>query len=115
MFNSYKKKSNVLEKFRIKAHLRSYIKDPIIIDSTLLEEATSKLKKLPYEYKDPTDSIASNLVLEAYRLGYFRYEDLTDAGCDLVRQSKYRGHQQLKTPRAFHGQTLRNCYLLKTV
>jgi len=115
MINSYKKKSDILEKFRIKAHLRSYVKDPIIIDKTLLQEAISKLKKLPYECNDPTDSVAKELVLEAYRLGHFRYEDLTDAGCQLARQEKYRGHQQLKTQRIFHGQTSRNCYLLRAV
>ena len=90
-------------------------RDKNIIDKTLLQEAISKLKKLPYECNDPTDSVAKELVLEAYRLGHFRYEDLTDTGCQLARQEKYRGHQQLKTQRIFHGQTSRNCYLLRAV
>ena len=107
MLISYKKKSDILEKFRIKAHLRSYVKDPIIIDKTLLQAAISKLKKLPYDYMDPTDLVAKELMLEAYRLGLFRYEDLTDTGCHLARQGKYRGHQQLKTAQ--------NCYLLKAL
>ncbi|MCK5395711.1 MAG: hypothetical protein KAJ32_06950 [Gammaproteobacteria bacterium] len=114
MFNSHKKQRDVLEKFRIKAHLRSYVKDPVIIDTALLKEAISKLKKLPYEHKDPTDSAAIELILEAHRLGYFKYEDLTDAGCEIVRHGRYRGHQQLAGKRTFHGQTLRNCYLMKT-
>ena len=115
MINSYKKKSDTLEKFRIKAHLRSYVKDPIIINKTLLEEAISKLKKLPYDCKDPTDSVAQELLLEAFRLGHLRYEHLTDTGCQLARQGKYRGHQQLKIQRTFQGQTPRNCYPLRAV
>ncbi len=90
MISPYKKQSDVLEKFRIHAHLRSYVKEPIIIDETLLQEAVAKLKKLPYEYKDPTDSVATELVLDAYRLGYFKYKDLTDTGYKLVRHGKHR-------------------------
>ncbi len=114
MFNPYTKQSDVLEKFRIKAHLRSYVKDPIIIDEKLLQEAVTKLKKLPYEYKDPTDSVAMELVLDAYRMGYFKYEDLTDTGCKLIRHGKYRRHHQLTNDRVYQGQILRNRYTLKT-
>jgi len=113
MFNPYKKQSDVLEKFRIHAHLRSYVKDPIIIDEKLLQEAITKLKKLPFEYKDPTDSVAIELVLDAYRLGYFKHEDLTKVGSDLVRHGKYRGHQQLTNNRVYQEQTTRNRYTLK--
>ena len=115
MYNSFKRQNNILEKFRIKAHLRSYLKDPIIIDKTLMDEAISKLKKLPYESKDPADSIATELTLEAYRLGYFRYNNLTDAGREITRKSKYRGHQKLTMQRAFNSQNSRNCYLLKAM
>jgi hypothetical protein len=115
MFNPYKKQSDALEKFRIKAHLRSYVKDPIIIDQTLLQEAVEKLKKLPYEYKDPTDSIAVELLLNAYRLGFFKYEDLTHNGCNLVRISKHRRHHQLNHGRAHKNLMLRNHYQLKAV
>ncbi len=94
MFNPYKKQNDVLEKFRIKAHLRTYVKDPIVIDEILLLEAVEKLKKLPYEYKDPTDSIAIELVQNAYRSGFFDYENLTETGCKLVRLSKHRRHLQ---------------------
>ena len=107
MFNPYKKQNNVLEKFRIKAHLRSYVKDPIVIDETLLQDAVERLKRIPYEYKDPTDSVASELVLDAYRSGFFRYEDLTDTGCKLVRISKHRRHNQVSYDRAHHGQSLK--------
>jgi len=94
MFNSYKRQTDALEKFRIKAHLRSYVKDPIIIDEVLLQEAIKKLKRLPYEYNDPTDSVAIELLQDAYRSGYLGYENLTDIGCRLIRLSKHRRHQQ---------------------
>ena len=115
MFNLNKNQNDVLEIFRIKAHLRRYVKDPIIIDESLLSEAVQKLKKLPYEDKDPTESIAIDLVMEAYRFGYFKYRDLTDAGYDLVSNSKYRGLHQLSNNRIFNDQTLRNCYVLKAI
>jgi hypothetical protein len=115
MYNSNKRQNNILEKFRIKAHLRSYLKDPIIIDKTLMDEAIAKLRDLPYESKDPAETIATELTLEAYRLGYFRYDDLTDAGCEIARKRKYRGHQKLTIQRDFNRQTNRNCYLLKTM
>jgi hypothetical protein len=108
MFNSYKKQNDVLEIFRIKAHLRSYVKDPIVINETLLHEAVEKLKKLPYQKNDPTDSVARELVLEAYRSGYFKYDDLTDEGCKLVRLSKHRRHMQISSNRTPHTQLLRN-------
>ena len=108
MFNPYKKQNDVLERFRIKAHLRSYVKDPIVINETLLQEAVEKLKKLPYQYNDPTDSVAIELVLEAYRSGYFKYEDLTDEGCKLVRLSKHRRHHQLSNDRVHQTMLIRN-------
>jgi hypothetical protein len=104
MFNPYKKQNDVLEQFRIKAHLRSYVKDPIVIDKALLQDAVEKLKKLPYEYKDPTDSVAIELVQEAYRSGFFGYDDLTDVGCKLIRLSKHRRHHQLSNERTHLGQ-----------
>lgn len=103
MFNPYKKQSDVLEKFRIKAHLRSYVKDPIVIDEALLQEAVAKLKRLPYEHNDPTDSVAVELVKDAYRSGFFGYEDLTDIGCKLVRLSKHRRHSQRLNDRVHHN------------
>ena len=113
MFNQYNKQSDVLEKFRIHAHLRSYVKEPIIIDETLLQEAVIKLKKLPYVYKDPTDSVAIELVIEAYRLGYFKYKDLTDTGYKLVRHGKHR--RQPVNASSHKIQLLRNRYTLKTI
>ncbi len=92
MFNPHKKQNDVLEKFRIKAHLRSYVKDPIIIEESLMRDAVEKLKRLPYEHKDPSEAIAVELVKKAFCAGFFRYEDLTDSGCKLVRQNKYRRH-----------------------
>lgn len=108
MFNSYKQQNDVLEKFRIKAHLRSYVKDPIVINEKLLQDAVAKLKKLPYQRNDPTDSVAIELVLEAYRTGHFKYEDLTDEGCKLVRLSKHRRHPQVSNDRVHQAQLLRN-------
>ncbi len=99
MFTPYKKHNDVLEEFRIKAHLRSYVKDPIIIDADLLRDAVERLKRLPYKDNDPTDPVATELVMDAYRSGYFKYEDLTDMGCDLVRNSKHRRHQQFTNDR----------------
>ncbi|MBT8118584.1 MAG: hypothetical protein KJN89_02610 [Gammaproteobacteria bacterium] len=104
MFNSNKKQNDVLEEFRIKAHLRSYVKDPIIINEILLQDAVEKLKKLPYQKSDPTDSVARELVVEAYRSGFFRYDDLTDDGCKLVRLNKYRRHPQPSGEPAVHSQ-----------
>ncbi len=103
MFYPYKTQNNVLEKFRIKAHLRSYVKDPIVIDETLLKNAADKLKKLPYKRNDPTDTIAIKLVLDAYRSGYFKYEDLTDVGCKLVRLSKHRRRHSFSNERILQG------------
>lgn len=103
MFNPYKKQNDVLEKFRIKAHLRSYVKDPIIIEENLMRDAVEKLKRLPYEHKDPTDSVAIELVQKAYRAGFFRYEDLTDTGCKLIRLSKYRRHMHRSNERVPHN------------
>ncbi len=104
MFNPYKKQNDVLEKFRIKAHLRSYVKDPIVIDQTLLQNAVEKLKKLPYKHNDPTDAVVIELVRDAYRSGFFGYENLTDTGCKLVRLSKHRRHLQRPNERAHQSQ-----------
>lgn len=103
------KPSDVLEKFRIKAHLRSYLKDPISIDGTLLSEAALLLKKLPYNDYDPAESIVTEMVLEAYRSGHIKQRNLTDAGYKLIRHSKFRGHNQLFSMRTFSDQILRNC------
>jgi len=100
MFNPYKKQDDALERFRIRAHLRSYVKDPVDIDETLLLDAVEKLKRLPYEHKDPTDAVVIELVQQAYRSGSFTYKNLTDAGCKLVRQSKHRRHLQRQNERA---------------
>ena len=102
LFRIEDKQNDILEKFRIKAHLRSYVKDPIIIDERLLQTAVEKLKKLPYKHNDPTDSVAKELVLDAYRSGFFRYEDLTKIGCKLVRISKHRRHHQFVNDRMHH-------------
>ena len=115
MFNPYKKNSGILEKFRIKAHLRSYVKDPIIIDEKLLLAAVYKLKKLPYKDKDPTDSIAMELVVDAYCLGHFRYEDLTKTGCNLVRYGKYHGHHITRKDRIHPGNLIKQRFILKTI
>lgn len=115
MLNQNIKQNNILEKFRIKAHLRSFVKDPIIVQETLLSEAAQQLKKLPYEDRDPSGIVATELVLEAYRLGYFKYKDLTDTGCKLVSQSKFRGHHQLPDNRTFNAQIPRNHYTFKAI
>jgi len=101
MFNPYTKQNDVLEKFRIKAHLRSYVKDPVDIDETLLQDAVEKLKRLPYEHSDPTDSVVIELVQYAYRSGFFVYENLTETGCKLVRRSKYRRHLKRSAERIY--------------
>jgi hypothetical protein len=113
MINPYKKESNVLEKFRITAHLRSYVKDPIVVNESLMDEAVEKLKKLPYEDKDPTDPVAIELVIDSYRLGYFKYDDLTEDGIELVRYGKYRRHNHQPAIRPQHSPVLRNSLTLK--
>ena len=90
MFNPYKNEDRKLEAFRIKAHLRSYVIDPSTINQDLLDIAILKLKKLPHEQRDPSAAIAVELVLNAYKLGYFRIEDLTEAGSQLVRFGKFK-------------------------
>lgn len=92
MFKPHKLQSNALEIFRIKAHLRSYVKDPDITDEHLLQSAVAKLKKIPYDHKDPTDIVAKELVLYAYQQGYFKYEDLTHPGYIMVQHEKFRRH-----------------------
>ena len=114
MFKPYKLKSNALEIFRIKAHLRSYVKDPNIIDENLLHNAVAKLKKLPYQHKDPTDLIAKELVLDAYHLGYFKYKDLTHPGCTMVKHEKYRRHP-LTNDRTHQVDMRRNRYTVKSI
>ena len=115
MFNSNNRQSNALEKFRIKAHLRSYVKDPININQSLLAEAAQQLKKLPYIDKDPSEIVAVELVMEAYRLGHFNYNDLTDDGYNLVSNIKYRGNLQISNHRIFSQQAPRNSYILKAI
>ena len=115
MFNPYKKNSDILEKFRIKAHLRSYVKDPIIIDEKLLMAAVYKLKKLPYKDRDPTDSIAMELVVNAYCQGHFCYKDLTETGCHLVRYGKYQGHQVERKDQIHPGNFIKQRFILKTI
>lgn len=113
MYITNKKQNNILEKFRIKAHLRRYLKDPIIIDESLLSKAVIELKKLPYIDKDPSESVAINLLLEAYRLGYYKHQDLTECGYEMVTHSKFRGHHQMTRRRSFCEQAMRSDNLLK--
>ncbi len=114
MFKSYKLQSNALEIFRIKAHLRSYVKEPDNMDNNLLHNAVEKLKKLPYDQKDPTDLIAKQLVLDAYHLGYIKYEDLTHPGCLMVKHEKYRRYPHTNN-KAHQLYLMRNCYTLKSI
>ncbi len=114
MFKAHKLQSNVLEVFRIKAHLRSYVKDPTDINEGLLQNAVTKLKKLPYKHKDPTDRIAKELVLDGYHLGYFKYEDLTQPGYLMVKHKKYRRHP-VTHDRAHQMHILRNRYMVKAI
>ncbi|MBL4712420.1 MAG: hypothetical protein JKX75_08000 [Gammaproteobacteria bacterium] len=94
MYSPFQKQSNdVLEKFRINAHLRRYVKEPTVVNRYLLQGAVLQLKKLPHEKKDPAESIAKQLVITAFCLGYYKYADLTDQGYQLVRQDRYRGYQ----------------------
>ena len=111
MFKPYKLQSNALEIFRIKAHLRSYVKDPDSIDKNLLQNAAIELTKLPYKHKDPTDSIAKKLVLDAYHMGFFKYEDLTHPGCLMVKHKKYRRHPLISN-RTHQTYMLKNRYTL---
>ena len=82
---------------------------------TLLAEAVLQLKKLPYNNSDPSEIVAIDLVLEAYRLGHFKYRDLTERGYQLVSNYKYRGHQQVSNNRIFSEQALQNSYILKAI
>lgn len=113
MFSAYKKQDNILEKFRITAHLRSYVKDPIVVNDQLMDEAAEKLRKLPYIDKDPTDPVAIELVIDSYRLGYFNYDDLTEDGIELVRYGKYRRHNHQPVIKSHNNPLLRNSFTLK--
>jgi hypothetical protein len=112
MFKPYKLQTNALEIFRIKAHLRSYVKDPDSIDKNLLQNAAIELTKLPYKHKDPTDSIAKKMVLDAYHMGFLKYEDLTHPGCLMVKHEKYRRHPLISN-RTHQIYMLKNRYTLK--
>jgi len=115
MFKPYNRQSDALEKFRIKAHLRSYVKDPITIDENLLQVAVIKLKKLPFDTKDPADSVAIELLQNGYRSGCFKYQDLTDNGRKLVEHSKYRRRHRFTNERTHHALILRNHFIFKTI
>ncbi|MBE9559948.1 MAG: hypothetical protein IMF15_04125 [Proteobacteria bacterium] len=108
MFNPYRKQSDALEKFRITAHLRSYLKDPIILNDALLQDAVDELKKIPYDSKDPTDVIAIDFLLASYRAGYVRHEDLTEDGYKLVRAGKHRRHHAVKNENLHQKQLFKN-------
>ena len=115
MFNPYYKQSGALEKFRIKAHLRSYVKDPVTVDEKLLVAAALKLKQLPYTSKDPAESVAIELLYSGYRYGCFKYDDLTEDGCKLVRQSRFRRHHRFTNDKTHHALILRNRFTLKPI
>jgi len=114
MYNPYKKQSDILEKFRIKAHLRSYVKEPIKIDEALYQRAADELKKLPYDKTDPTDIVARRLVINAYNLGLYDYTDLTAIGCNLTIHEKYRG-KQIVNKRVRHSSMMKNRFQLKAI
>jgi hypothetical protein len=114
MFKAYTKQSNALERFRVKAHLRTYIKDPILVDEKLMMKAVQKLKKMPYDLKDPAGTVAIELVIDAYRLGFYKYENLTDSGHLLVQRSRNRRLRQTKS-KSHQGRQPRNRYTLKTI
>lgn len=97
MFKPCKTENNPLEIFRIKAHLRCYIIDPNTINNKLLQDAAAALKKLPYENKDPTAKMVKKMVVDAYRRGYFTYDNLTDAGYQMVQYEKYRRYPLTNT------------------
>ena len=88
------------------------LKTPIVLMKICCKNAVTELKKLPYEHKDPTDSIAKKLVLDGYHLGFFKYGDLTQPGCLLVKHKKYRRHP-LVSNRTHQIFLLRNRYTLK--
>jgi len=115
MYRQPKRQSDALEKFRIKAHLRSYMKDPITIDENLLQEAVTKLKKLPYDTNDPADAVAIELLQSGCRSGCFKYEDLTENGRKLVRHSKYRRRHRFTNERGNHALLLRNRFTLRSI
>ncbi len=93
--------NDVLEEFRIKAHLRSYVKDPIMVNENLLQAAIVKLKKLPYDEADPSGAIAKKLVRNAIKSGYYNKADLTELGCTLLKPKKSNKRKHKKARRHF--------------
>ena len=90
MFNPNNKQSDILERFRIKAHMRRYVRDPFTIEEQLMADAATRLKGMEFRHSDPSELIAAEITLQSYNSGFYRLEELTEEGEILVKQERFR-------------------------
>lgn len=86
MFMNNTAQTDTLERFRIKAHLRSYLKDPFDIDEYLMHQAVGRLKTLPYVDSDPSAKVALELLYTGFIQGYYAEDALTEQGIRMVKR-----------------------------
>ena len=106
MFKPNNNNSDILERFRIKAHMRRYVKDPFEIDEQLMTEGVSQLRGMDFTHSDPSELVAADMTLKSYFSGLYRMDDLTDEGSVLVKQERFR--RKHSETGAFHLRVLRS-------
>ena len=106
MFKPNKNNSDILERFRIKAHMRRYVKDPFEIDEQLMVEGVAQLKGMEFSHSDPSELVAADMTLKSYFKGVYKLDDLTDEGSVLIKQERFR--RKHGETGAFHLRVLRN-------
>jgi len=90
MFKPNNNNSDILERFRIKAHMRRYVKDPFEIDEQLMIEGVAQLKGMDFSHSDPSELVAADMTLKSYFNGLYKLDELTDEGSVLVKQERFR-------------------------
>ena len=90
MFKPNNNNSDILERFRIKAHMRRYVKDPFEIDEQLMVEGVSQLRGMDFTHSDPSELVAADMTLKSYFMGIYKLYELTDEGTVLVKQERFR-------------------------
>lgn len=90
MFTPNNRQSDILERFRIKAHMRRYVQDPFEVDENLMLEGIDAIKGLEIGDRDPAHLVAARITLKAFETGYYRREHLTEEGNQLVSEERFR-------------------------
>lgn len=112
MLNSHIKQGYTLELFRLKAHLRSYVKDSIQLNEQLLARGAERLRAMPFKTNDPAADLVIDLVHKAYNCKQIKANDLTDAGKQLVGYKKHK-KRTLKSKK-HHGNEINGYRYLST-